>query len=301
MSFAPLALAAYLLDRFVGEFPVTHPVVWMGRYITWFEKHFYADSIVRGGLLVLSLLGVVYGTVWLLLAGFAWLPEWVGFIVTALLASTGIAFNMLGASVRGVLEADDPKAAVAMLVSRDTERMSGSDVNKALVETYAENLNDGVVAPLFWLLVAGLPGIALYKAVNTLDSMVGYRSERYEQFGKVAARLDDVAGWVPARLTAGLILLVSLSRDAFRAVKVSASGHESPNAGYPIAAMAGALGIALGGPTSYGGKLKAKPYFGIGRREITSGDVMGALVLGAKIDAVLIIIVLILAGTEGLG
>ena len=301
MSHAPLALAAYLLDRFFGEFPLTHPVVWMGRYIAWFERVFYADSVFRGGILTLSLLAIVGGIVSPVSAGVAYLPEWAGFAVIALLASTGLAFRMLGESVRGVLASDDPKAAVAMLVSRDTAGMSESDVNKALVETYAENLSDGVVAPLFWLLVAGLPGIALYKAVNTLDSMVGYRTARYERFGKVSARLDDLLNWIPARLTLLLILSVSFSRAALRAVRQSAAGHESPNAGYPIAAMAGAVGVALGGPTSYDGKVKNKPFFGEGRREITRSDVHAALRLGAKIDGLLVIILLILAGTEWLG
>lgn len=301
MSYAPLALAAYLLDRFFGEFPLTHPVVWIGRYITWFEKRFYADAVLRGGILTLSLLILVYGIVSLVLAVVAYLPEWARFALIALLASTGLAFRMLGESVRGVLDSDDPNAAVAMLVSRDTQTMSESDVNKALVETYAENLSDGVVAPLFWLLVAGLPGIALYKAVNTLDSMVGYRTARYERFGKVSARLDDLLNWIPARLTVLLILLVSFSRAAVRAVRRSAAGHESPNAGYPIAAMAGAVGVALGGPTSYHGKVKNKPFFGDGRREITRSDVHAALGLGTKIDALLVIILLILAGTEWLG
>lgn len=301
MSFAPLALLAYLLDRLFGEFPVTHPVVWMGRFITWFEEKFYRDSVLRGGLLTLSLLLLVFGLISVLLWGLAFFPEWIAFAITALIASTGVAFTMLSESVREVLASEEPRAAVAMLVSRDTEQMSQSDVNKALIETYAENLSDGVVAPLFWLLAAGLPGIALYKAVNTLDSMVGYRTAKYERFGKVPARLDDLLNWIPARLTVLLIAAVSLKRESLQAVRHSASGHESPNAGYPISAMAGALGISLGGPTRYHGVLKNKPWFGDKKREISAEAVRRALGLGATIDACLIIILLITAATEVLG
>jgi adenosylcobinamide-phosphate synthase len=183
---------------------------------------------------------------------------------------------MLRKSVLDVLSAKDKKAAIAMLVSRDTKEMSENDIYKASLETYGENLSDGVIAPLFYLALFNLPGIILYKAVNTMDSMVGYRDEHYEKFGKAAAKLDDILNYIPSRLTAFLIMLLAKKRPFFSFYK-DGKKHESPNAGHPITALALALGVKLGGPTSYFGKIKAKPYFGEGREEITPRDITQAL------------------------
>ncbi len=166
-----------------------------------------------------------------------------------------------------------------MLVSRDTKEMSESDVYKAAIETYAENLSDGVIAPLFYLLLFGLPGIVVYKAVNTMDSMVGYRNEKYENYGKAAAILDDILNFIPSRLTAILIMLVGKQKNPF-AFYEDGEKHDSPNAGHPITAMAMVLGVKLGGNTSYFGKIKHKANFGDGRELINATDVTKALNLG---------------------
>ena len=200
-------------------------------------------------------------------------------IISALIASMFIAHKMLYDSVREVLVSDNKQEVVAMLVSRDTKDMSESDIYKAAIESYAENLSDGVIAPLFYLLLFGLPGIIVYKAINTMDSMVGYKTQRYELYGKAAALLDDVANYIPARITAVLIMLLSSQKDVF-AFYEDGKKHESPNAGHPITAMALALGVRLGGDTSYFGRLKRKPYFGKGRKEITQDDVRAALKIG---------------------
>ena len=163
-----------------------------------------------------------------------------------------------------------------MLVSRDTEHMSESDIYKAAIETYAENLSDGVIAPLFYLLLFNLPGIILYKTVNTMDSMVGYRNKRYENYGKAAAIFDDIVNYIPSRITALLIMLISNQKEIFGFYEYGKK-HDSPNAGHPITAMALALDIKLGGDTHYFGKLKKKPYFGVGREIITDNDVQNAL------------------------
>jgi adenosylcobinamide-phosphate synthase len=242
-----------------------------------------------------------------------------------MLASTTIASKMLYDSVKEIIS--HPQK-IAYLVSRDTKQLSPSDINKAAIETYAENLSDGVIAPLFYLLLFGLPGAFVYKAINTLDSMVGYRNERYEKFGKFAARLDDVANYIPARMTAMLIILLTpkvadmesaptsspkgsthrltptnnksvakqrihslLTPHSSLLTKVFRNGkrHESPNAGYPISAMAYALGIKLGGPTSYFGKLKPKAWFGEGRETITTEDIANALKLQPRLDIVILL------------
>jgi adenosylcobinamide-phosphate synthase len=192
-------------------------------------------------------------------------------------------------------ELQSKRAKIAMLVSRDTSDLSQSDVNKATIETYAENLSDGVIAPLFYLVCFGVVGAYLYKAINTLDSMVGYKTPKYEKFGKFSARLDDVVNYIPARITALLIALLFLSKEASLKFYALGKQHESPNAGLPISAMSLSLGVALGGATSYFGKIKEKPYFGIGRKTITQEDVKKSLTLQIKLDIFLIIVLTIFA------
>jgi len=288
------ALAAYLIDMVFGEFAVRHPVVFMGDFISWFERRFWRDSVFLGGVLAVTLIFLSVGVSCLFLYAVGFLPYYAAFILTAIVASTLIAGNMLYSSVKSALYAKDKRAALSMLVSRDTANLSESDANKALIETYAENLSDGVIAPLFYLCLFGLPGIAAYKAISTLDSMVGYRTPQYERFGKISARLDDAANFIPSRITALLIAAVSLSVNSLKSAVKDGGGHESPNAGYPIAAMAGAIGARLGGATSYHGKIKQKPYFGDGDSEISERHALRALAFGYRID-VLIVFVLILS------
>jgi adenosylcobinamide-phosphate synthase len=280
MSNALVALIALAVDRLFGEFSfLRHPVCYMGDYISWFEKRFYADAVGRGALLVVTLLLLCGGLSWGVVSLSALLPEWAQTAIAGLLASLFVAHRMLHDAVKEVAFAELPQEKVAMLVSRDTEAMSESDAYKAAVETYAENLSDGVVAPLFYLLLFGFTGIVLYKAVNTLDSMVGYKNDRYLRFGKVAARLDDIANYIPSRITAVMIALFSKKGRRFWN-----NGHDSPNAGQPITAMALALGLRLGGPTSYGGVVKPKPWFGSGREAIGREDVLRALAFRNRID-----------------
>lgn len=270
-----IALTAYATDRLFGEFRfIRHPVVLMGDYIGWFERRFYGDSVIRGVWLAASLASLAAAIAYEL----SLIPST---LLQGLIASTLIASKMLYESVKGVL--DDP-ASIRYLVSRDTENLSESEIRKAAIETYAENLSDGVIAPLLYLLCFGLTGVFVYKAINTLDSMVGYRTERYEKFGKASARLDDIANYLPSRITALLILLLSGSLKTLRRTWRYGALHESPNAGYPISAMALRLGVALGGATRYFGELKPKPYFGEGRREIERSDVERALSMQWRID-----------------
>jgi adenosylcobinamide-phosphate synthase len=279
--FFDLALIAYITDRLFGEFKfIRHPVVLMGDFITAFEKRFYSDSIVRGFWLVFWLLAVVLALVTpITLIHNPW--------ILGVIASTGIASKMLYDSVRNVLS--EPQS-IRYLVSRDTENLSSSDINKAAIETYAENLSDGVIAPLFYLLLFGLVGLFGYKAVNTLDSMVGYRNDRYEKFGKASARLDDILNYIPSRITAVIILALFGRLGQLKQTWHYGALHESPNAGYPISAMALSLNLSLGGATSYFGKMKDKPCFGEGKKEITSSDVRNALQLQWRLDTLVIIL-----------
>lgn len=295
MLYVEIALIAYLIDRSFGEFAfIRHPVVLMGDYIQWFEKHFYKESIVRGTLLGLSLITITYllTNLVLTLCSLLPIPSYLLPLLCGVIASTTIASKMLYDSVKEVIE--HPHR-IKYLVSRDTEHLGRSEINKAAIETYAENLSDGVIAPLFYLLLFGLPGAFVYKAVNTLDSMIGYRTPRYEKFGKFAARLDDVANYIPARITALLILFLTPNPsyatryDLLATLYHQAPLHESPNAGYPITAMALVLDIKLGGDTSYFGKVKPKPHFGKGRKIITQEDIHRAIRLQRRVDGVVFV------------
>lgn len=284
-----LAALAYLIDKAFGEFPCKHPVQFMGGFINRFERRFYRNHFLPGALLVFCLLTITLLFSVAITALCSLLPGTLSLVALAMVASTGLAKTMLHDSVAGVLTADDPKQAVGLLVSRDTGTMSEVDIHKAAIETWAENLSDGVIAPLFYLLLFGLPGIAVYKAINTMDSMIAYKTEQYFYFGKMAAILDDFANYLPARLTA--VLIVVLAEDKARAWQcLWRDGHklESPNAGYPIAAMAGALGVALGGDAVYHGQLKPKPRLGVAVNPINQTTLVNALAMTLPIDVVIL-------------
>lgn len=287
--FFDISLIAFLIDKYFGEFEklkfIKHPIILMGNYIKWFEKKFYKDSIFRGFLLTSSLLSFVFIVTFLLS-----LID--NIFIQGFLCSFALASKMLFESVQNVITSNNPKVVISMLVSRDTKNMCKSDINKAAIETYAENLSDGVIAPLFYMIFFGIIGAFIYKAINTLDSMVGYRDEKYENFGKVSARLDDVVNYIPARITAILISLAFKSKEALLKFYSFGKLHDSPNAGHPISAMALSINIKLGGPTSYFGKIKDKPFFGLGKKEISKDDVKNALKFKAKFDIVVIILAL---------
>ena len=287
-----LTLFAYIIDLVFGEFGkikfIKHPIIFIGDYIKWFENRFYMDNIYRGVILTLSLLCIIF----IITYTFTYIDN---IFFQSFLCSFAISSKMLYESVKNIIDSNNPKYEISMLVSRDTKDMSNSDINKAAIETYAENLSDGVIAPLFYMLCFGLVGAYIYKAINTLDSMVGYRNERYENFGKFSAKLDDVANYIPARITALLIALLFFSKKAFLNFYENGKKHESLNAGLPISAMGYSLNIKLGGPTSYFGKIKQKPYFGEGKKLIEKVDVKKAISIKTKLDLFIILSLSILA------
>ncbi|MCU4652164.1 adenosylcobinamide-phosphate synthase CbiB [Roseibacterium sp. SDUM158016] len=281
---AVLLLVALLLDAVFGEPEflwnrLPHPAVLMGRAVGWCDTQFNRDGGRRAkGVAVM--LGLCLGAV-ALGAGLAALPggaaiEVIGAAI--LLAQKSLAEHV-GAVADGLRASlDEGRRAVSMIVGRDTAALDEGAVARAAVESAAENLSDGVVAPAFWFLVGGLPGIILYKIVNTADSMIGHRTERHEAFGWAAARLDDVLNWIPARITALLIALTHGSLSALRRAAAEGPLHRSVNAGWPEAAMASVLGLALSGPRSYGGAVTSDPVLNPeGRREATPGDIDAAV------------------------
>jgi len=293
--FIKIALLAYIIDRVVGEFSSKkHPVVYMGSYIEWFEKRFYRDSVWVGAILTLSLIIFTYLVLKIVTIYIDYMPNvYVQTVLLAIVGSVTISSKMLYDSVKDILE--NPRN-IRYLVSRDTQNLTSSDIYKASIETYSENLSDGVIAPMFYLALFGIEGAFIYKAINTLDSMVGYRNERYEKFGKVSAVVDDIVNYIPARITAILISLLMWSRKALLNFYRYGKKHESPNAGLPISAMALAIGVKLGGDTSYFGKVKRKAHFGDGKGKIEPNDVLKALAFQRRLDIVIAVLTLICLG-----
>lgn len=284
-----ITLLAYLLDRVFGEFHynkyIKHPVVFMGDFIKLFETKFYKDDITRGIFLTLSLLFVVFIVTSIITYFIS------NVYILAFIASTGIASKMLYDSVKDIVS--NPQN-IKYLVSRDTKDLDESDINKAAIETYGENFSDGIVAPLFYLFCFGIVGLFIYKAINTLDSMVGYRNERYEKFGKFSAILDDVANYIPARLTALIIALLFLKINIIKKIFSYGKLHESPNAGYPISALGFSIGVKLGGNTSYFGKIKEKENYSEGNENISKKDILNSLKLRVRFDIFIVIILVLL-------
>jgi adenosylcobinamide-phosphate synthase len=284
-------LLGYLLDLCLGDPPRwPHPVRWLGRLIAFWEARLYQPRIISGLLFWLAVAGTSLAAVLAVLARSASLGLLAQGAVAAYLVYAGLATRSLhleSSKVEDALAQGDMEGArknLAMIVGRETAHLQPPDIRRATLETMAENLSDGVIAPLFYILVAGLPGLVIYKAANTMDSMVGYRNERYRRFGKVAARLDDVLNFLPARLTAGLICVVAgpagLNRRQARTILRRDGGKaSSPNAGRPEAALAGALGVRLGGPSTYFGHLVEKPYIGDPGPRLTSRHYRQALTL----------------------
>lgn len=268
---ALILLCALLLDAAFGEperiwSRVPHPAVLMGRAVAWLEGHFNQGSSRRAkgvyslGILIAGGLAVGLG-----LSALGPVAEVL--CAAALLAQRSLV-DHVGAVAQGLRTSIDAgRDAVSMIVSRDTSAMDESQIARAALESAAENLSDGVVAPAFWFLVAGLPGIVIYKCVNTADSMIGYRTDKYRDFGWAAARCDDVLNLVPARLTAGLIACVTGVTD-LKGVARDARRHRSPNAGWPEAALARGLDVALAGPRSYDGVLRDFPWVNPNGRRI---------------------------------
>jgi adenosylcobinamide-phosphate synthase len=288
---------------------VGHPATWIGRLIGALDRLLNrdtADAYWRRGagiVAILLLLGIVGAIAFIVERELLRLPF--GLIAVAVAAGTLIAQRSLHrhvADVADALERDSLTAgrvAVAKIVGRDTDALDAAGVARAAIESLAENFSDAVVAPVLWMAIAGLPGAALYKAINTADSMIGHRTPRYEAFGWAAARLDDLANLPASRLSALLLVaaaaLNKTAAAAWRAVVRDAARHRSPNAGYPEAAMAGALGLSLAGPRVYGGVTIDDATMGNGRPDATAADIRRALILYRYADAILIALIATIA------
>ena len=312
----PVAAVALLIERLFG-YPnglqawIGHPVQWVGALIGALDRGLNNGGMrrARGVLAFLVIAAITLAlTVPLTLALRGAENGWIG---EALLASTLLSQKSLEDHVRAVADGLERslkagRDAVHHIIGRDPEALDASGVTKGALESLAENMSDGVLALLFWLLVAGLPGAALYKAINTADSMIGYKSDTYRDFGWASARADDLVNLVPARATGWLIALAATlcsnmsGGGALSAMARDAPSHLSPNAGWPEAALAGALGIRLGGPRSYQGRKADLPWMGDGRVKLEEKDIGDALRLynsGLNIVTALVILACIMTWT----
>ena len=293
-------MIGWLLDLVLGDPAwLPHPIVGFGKMIAFGEKHLNKGKHrkLKGALMSVFLIALVFAATYAL---WAVLPPFGRVGVGSLLIFYCLAGTTLIREVREVFRAvdrslEEGRKQVARIVGRDTSELSAQEIRTAALETLAENLSDGVIAPLFWLAILGVPGMMAYKMVNTLDSMIGYRTERYKDFGCWAAHIDDVANYVPARLTALLMILPSLftlHSSLFTFVCRYGRMHASPNSGYPEAALAGILDCRFGGPHYYFGELFDKPYIGKNERELTTADMRKAVRVNRTAEVLAIVIVL---------
>ncbi len=298
ISIIPL-LIAWILDLLLGDpMWLSHPVIWFGKAISFCEHRFNKGKWrrLKGGFTAILLIAITYLLTWWLLrliSPFLWL----NLAVQTLLIFYCLAGTTLIREVRMVFCAvdcslEEGRLQVGRIVGRDTANLSAQEIRTAGLETLAENLSDGVVAPLFWLALLGVPGMMAYKMVNTLDSMIGYKNERYRQFGMVAARIDDVANYIPARLTALLMIIVSGKWKLLGFVKKYGPKHASPNSGFPEAALAAILKCRFGGPHDYFGESVYKPYIGETKRDFNYTDVKKAIAINRKVEFLSIILLI---------
>ena len=288
---------------------IGHPVIWLGWLIGWLDNMLNTGSGVRRratGILAAVLI-VAVPAVLAHAVESAMLLVPFGFVAVALLASSLIAQRSLHEHVARVAEAlernglEAGRRAVSQIVGRDPDALDEAGVARAAIESLAENFSDGIVAPVVWLAACGLAGGAAYKAINTADSMIGHRTPRHNDFGFAAAKLDDLVNLPASRLSALLIVLAAAATqgasapNAWKAVWRDAGKHRSPNAGWPEAAMAGALGLSLAGPRVYGGLMVQDAAMGNGRREVSARDIRAALTLYRRADAILIALIAALA------
>ncbi len=323
--FAPLALTAALIEVVFG-YPkwllqrIGHPVMWIGWLIAWCENQWNKSSKsdksrTHLGFLALGLVIALSAGSALIISVLitttldnAFMGSFLSCLILGLLASTLIAQRSLHEHVQKVVQALDlegiesARKAVSQIVGRDTTELDEPQICRATIESLSENFSDGVVAPIFWLTIAGLPGLVAYKAINTSDSMIGHLSKRYKAFGFATAKLDDLVNLPASRLaaffiiTAAALLASTSASNAYKAVKRDAQSHRSPNAGWPEAATAGALGLALAGPRTYNGNRTDDSWMGDGRRILTASDIKKALSLYRVACSVQIFLLAILAG-----
>lgn len=296
---APL-LTGWIADKLLGDPPsLPHPIVGMGKIISYGEKKLNKGKkrMLKGGIFSVTLILLSFQITYLIIKYLSIINPYLSCIFSAIIIFFCLAGKTLSDEVKAVFialncSADKGRKQVARIVGRDTSALSPQQIRTAALETLSENLSDGVIAPLFWYMLLGVPGMFAYKMINTLDSMIGYKNERFKQFGCVAARIDDIANYIPARLTAVLMIITGGNFSVFSFVKKYGKQHSGPNSGYPEAALAGILDCRFGGPNIYFGKVIDKPYIGNNPRELTFYDMQRAIIINKKAENAMILLVI---------
>ena len=314
VSFVVPLLTGWVLDLLIGDPSwLPHPVVGFGKMISFGEHHLNKGRHrkAKGALMAVALIALVFLTSYYLLFLLAGSHPYIHSFLQSVIVFYCLAGTTLIREVRQVFLAvdrslEEGRRQVARIVGRDTSELSAQEVRTAALETLAENLSDGVIAPLFWYMLLGAPGMLAYKMVNTLDSMIGYRTDHYRDFGQWAARIDDIANFLPARLTALLMIVPKLITinphvgssfftfhfSLFTFVHKYGRKHASPNSGYPEAALAGILDCRFGGPHHYFGELFDKPYIGENDRPLTTADMRTAIRVNRTAEVLMMLIVM---------
>lgn len=289
-------LIGWTADKLFGD-PrwLPHPVVAMGKVIAWGEKRLNKGNkrMMKGALFSIILILSSYLIIFFIIKGLNYVNPYLSVAFSSVVVFFCLAGKTLIDEVRNVFVAVDSsveegREQVARIVGRDTSALSPQQIRTAALETLSENLSDGVIAPLFWFILLGVPGMFAYKMINTLDSMIGYKSDRYKQFGCWAARIDDVANYIPARLTSLLMIVVSGKISLLSFVRKFGSQHASPNSGYPEAALAGILDCRFGGSNVYFGQRVEKPYIGYNDKELTSADLKVAVRVNIRTEILMV-------------
>ena len=298
MAVAPLLLG-WILDRILGDPSwLPHPVVGFGKIISFFEHRLNIGEgrKIKGTVMAIFLVFFVFMIVWFVLLLLSPFP-----LAKIIVETIGVFYCLAGTTlsreVKMVFKACEEGLAaarkqIARIVGRDTGSLDEQEIKTAALETLAENLSDGVIAPMFWYLLLGLPGMMAYKMVNTLDSMIGYKNERYKDFGCFAAKMDDVANYIPARLTSFLMILSAGRMSLFRFVKKYGRCHASPNSGWPEAALAGILDCRFGGTHDYFGEAVYKPYIGSNPKLLTDSDLRISLRVCLRAELLMLLLCL---------
>lgn len=292
-------LIGWLADILIGDpASLPHPIVWFGKAISKGEKLLNKgkNKLLKGGIFSILLIILVFIITHIISQTLNELNTYVGIIFNSIVVFYCLAGTTLIREVKQVFIAvdksvEDGRTQVGRIVGRNTSELNPQQIRTAALETLAENLSDGVIAPLFWYLLLGVPGMLAYKMINTLDSMIGYKNERYKDFGCWAAHIDDFANYIPARLTAMLMAIVSGKTGLLSFIRKYGNKHASPNSGYPEAALAGILNCQFGGPNAYFGKIVDKPYIGDNPKILTTEDMQTAIKINRQSEILMVIIV----------
>lgn len=291
-------LIGWTADKLLGDPErLPHPVVLFGKLIAAGERRLNHGKHrrMKGAALAVTLIATTFGATAGLIALAGMASPALRTAVEAVMIFYCLAGTTLIKEVKGVFAALDVsteqgRKQVSRIVGRDTSQLTDNEIRKAALETLAENLSDGVIAPMFWLLLLGVPGMAAYKMINTLDSMIGYRTERYKRFGTAAARIDDAANYIPARLTALLMIAVAGKPELLKFVARNGKRHASPNSGYPEATLAGILNCRFGGGHYYFNEYFDKPFIGDNDRQLTKNDLRKAVTVNTLAEATMLVI-----------